>query len=74
MINKNDILRNYHNHAIIIQLADEKELLSGMIVDDTPDDHCIFVKGPNLVEYYETREESLKERIYFKDVTAIDYQ
>lgn len=74
MINKIDILRNYHDQAIIITLADKQETLSGMIVDDTPVDHCVFVKDPNLVEYYETREESLIERVYFKDMKAIEYQ
>lgn len=74
MINKVEILRNYHDHAIIITLANMEESLSGMIVDDSPDDHCVFVKDPNLVEYYDTKSESLQERIYFKDVKAIDYQ
>ena len=50
-INKTDILRNYHDQAIVITLADRNETLSGMIVDDTPADHCIFVKDPNLVQY-----------------------
>ena len=74
MINKTDILRNYHDQAIIITLANKNETLSGMIVDDTPADHCVFVKDPNLVEYYETREDSLRERVYFKDMKAIEYQ
>ena len=74
MIDKVEILRNYHDHAIIISLSNMEESLSGMIVDDSPDDHCIFVEDPNLIEYYETRDESLRERIYFKDVKAIDYQ
>jgi hypothetical protein len=74
MISKTDILRNYHDHAIVITLDNKKETLSGMIVDDTPADHCVFVKDPNLVEYYETRKESLKERVYFKDMKAIEYQ
>ena len=74
MINKIDILRNYHDQAIVITLSNRKETLSGMIVDDTPTDHCVFVKDPNLVRYYETREESLKERVYFKDMKAIEYQ
>jgi hypothetical protein len=74
MINKIDILRNYHDQAIIITLANRKETLSGMIVDDTPADHCVFVEDPNLVQYYETREESLKERVYFRDMKAIEYQ
>lgn len=74
MIDKVEILRNYHDQAIVITLSNMKESLSGRIVDDTPDDHCIFVQDPNLIEYYETREESLLERIYFKDVKAIDYQ
>ncbi|RLD86922.1 MAG: hypothetical protein DRJ29_18560 [Bacteroidetes bacterium] len=74
MIDKVEILRNYHDQAIIISLSNMEESLSGMIVDDSPDDHCIFVKDPNLIEYYETKNESLLEWIYFKDVKAIDYQ
>ena len=74
MIGKVEILRNYHDHAIVITLSNEKESLSGMIVDDSPNDHCIFVKDPNLIEYYESKEESLLERIYFKDMRAIEYQ
>ena len=74
MIDKGEILRNYHDQAIIISLLNMEESLSGMIVDDSPDDHCIFVKDPNLIEYYETKNESLLEWIYFKDVKAIDYQ
>ena len=74
MINKVEILRNYHDHAIIVSLSNMEESLSGMIVDDSPDDHCVFVKDPNLIEYYETKSESLREMIYFKDMKAIDYQ
>ena len=74
MINKTEILRNYHDQAIVITLADEEEALSGMIVDDTPSDHCVFVEDPNLVEFYETRRESLIHRVYFKDMEAIEYQ
>jgi len=74
MIDKVEILRNYHDHAIVISLSNFKESLSGMIVDDSPDDHCVFVKDHDLVEYYETREESLQERVYFKDMKAIEYQ
>jgi hypothetical protein len=73
-INRTEILRNYHNQAIVIKLTNSKEALSGMIVDDTPEDYCIFVEDPNLVQYYETREESLMERIYFKDMKIIEYQ
>jgi hypothetical protein len=51
-----------------------KESLSGMIVDDSPDDHCPFVRDPNLMEYNETKNESLLERVYFKDMKAIEYQ
>lgn len=74
MIGKVDILRNFHNHAIVITLSNEEASLSGMIVDDTPDDHCVFVKDPDLIEYYETKDESLLEKIYFKDMKAIEYQ
>jgi hypothetical protein len=74
MISKIDILRNFHDQAIVITLDNKNEPLSGMIVDDTPNDHCVFVKDKDLVKYYETREESLLERVYFKDLKAIDYQ
>ena len=74
MINKTHILRNFHDQAIVITLANKNETISGMIVDDSPTDHCVVVKDPNLVEYYETREESLQERVYFRDMKAIDYQ
>lgn len=74
MIDKVEILRNYHDQAIVISLSDANEQLSGMIVDDSPDDHCIFVKDNDLVEYYETRKTSLRKRVYFKDLKAIDYQ
>ena len=74
MINKVEILRNYHDHAIVITLSDMHESLSGMIVDDTPDDHCVFVKDNDLIEYYETKKQSLLRRVYFKDLKAIEYQ
>jgi len=74
MIDKVDILRNYHDQAIVISLSNYKESLSGMIVDDSPDDHCVFVRDNDLVEYYETKEESLLERVYFSDMRTIDYQ
>jgi len=74
MINKVEILRNYHDHAIIISLSDEEKLLSGMIVDHSPEDHCVFVKNNDLVQYYETREESLLERVYFRNMKLIEYQ
>jgi len=74
MINKLDILRNYHDHAITIKLSHASQSISGRIVDDSPEDHCVVVRDPDLVRYYETREDSLLERIYFKDVKAIDYQ
>jgi len=74
MINKVEILRNFHDHAIIITLSNAEESLSGMIVDDSPDDHCVFVEDPYLIEYYETKKESLMKRIYFKDMKSVDYQ
>ncbi len=74
MIGKVEILRNYHDQAIVISLSNVKESLSGMIVDDSPHDHCILVKDPDLIEYYETKKESLLERVYFKDMKAIEYQ
>lgn len=74
MFNNVDILRNYHDHAIIITLADASESISGMIVDDSHKDYCIFVSDKDLVEYYETRKKSLMKRVYFKDLKAIQYQ
>ena len=74
MINKNEILRYFHDQAIRITLTNKEETLSGMIVDDSPADHCKFVEDPNLVEYYETRKESLLHRVYFRDMKAIEYQ
>jgi len=74
MINRVDILRNYHDQKIIITLSNLNESLSGMIVDDSPNDHCVFVKDQDLIDYYETKEESLIEKVYFKDLTAIEYQ
>jgi len=74
MINKVEILRNYHDQAIVVTLANVDDSLSGRIVDDTPDDYCVLVKDLDLVQYYDTRDQSLLEVIYFKDVTAIDYQ
>ncbi len=74
MINKVDILRNYHDQAIVISISDVEEALSGMIVDDSPNDHCVFVKDHDLVEYYETKQKSLSKMVYFKDLKAIEYQ
>jgi len=74
MIDKVQILRNYHDQAIVISLSNVKESLSGMIIDDSPNDHCIFVTDPDLTEYYETKKESLLKRVYFKDMKAIEYQ
>lgn len=74
MIDKVEILRNYHDQAIIITLSDVNESLAGRIVDDTPEDHCVVVRDPDLVEYYETKKESLIQRVYFKDMKGIEYQ
>ena len=74
MIDKVEILRNYHDQAIVISLSNINEQLSGMIVDDSPDDHCVFVKNKDLIEYYETKKVSLQKRVYFKDLKTIDYQ
>lgn len=74
MINKVEILRNYHDQAIIISVANKVNPLSGMIVDDSQDEYCVVVKDPDLVEYYETRSESLLEKVYFRDMKAIEYQ
>jgi hypothetical protein len=74
MINRVDILRNYHDQKIIITLANAEESLSGMFVDYSPKDHCVFVKDQDLVDYYDTRDETLKEKVYFKDLKDIEYQ
>lgn len=74
MIDKVDILRNFHDQAIIVRLSNENEPLCGRIVDDSPEDHCVIVRDPDLVEYYETKKESLVERVFFRDMKAIDYQ
>lgn len=74
MINRTDILRKYHDHAITVKLSRARKTISGRIVDDSPEDHCVLVRDPDLVRYYETKADSLVERIYFKDVKAIDYQ
>lgn len=74
MINKVEILRNYHDQAIIISVANDENPLSGMIVDDSQDEYCVVVKDPDLVEYYETRSETLLKKVYFRDMKAIEYQ
>jgi len=74
MINRTDILRKYHDHAITVELSRARKSISGRIVDYSPEDHCVLVRDPDLVKYYETKADSLVERIYFKDVKAIDYQ
>ena len=74
MINRVDILRKYHDQKIIITLANVDESLSGMILYDSPRDHCVFVKDQDLVEYYDTHDDMLKEKVYFKGLKAIEYQ
>lgn len=74
MIDKVEILRHYHNQAIVISLSTVNEQLSGMIIDDTPNDHCVFVRDKDLIEYYETKKKSLLTRVYFKDLKSIAYQ
>ena len=60
MIDKFEVRQNYHNQAIIISLMTEDNLF-GVIIDDSPDDYCRFVRNPNLREYKETKKESLVE-------------
>ena len=74
MIKRIDILRNFHDQAITVTLSRARKSISGRIVDDSPEDHCVLVRDPDLVRYYETKEDALVEKIYFKDVKAIDYQ
>ena len=71
MINADDVRQNYHNKPVLITLA-SKIILHGVIIYDTAD-YCRFVKNPNLIEYKETKRESLVEKIYFKDIKAIDH-
>ena len=74
MINRTDILRKYHDHAITVKLSRARKSISGRIVDHSPEDHCVLVRDTDLIDYYETKADSLVERIYFKDVKAIEYQ
>jgi hypothetical protein len=74
MIDKVEILRNFHDHAVVITLSNMKKSLIGRIVDDSPVDHCVVVRDPDLIEYYETKKESLMQRVYFSDMKSIDYQ
>lgn len=73
-IDKFEIWRKYYDHDLIIRRTGEESSLSGRIVDDTSDDFCGFVTNMNLVQYYETRDSTLVEKIYFKDVKSIDFQ
>lgn len=73
-IDKFEIWRKYYDHDLIITRSGDGSLLEGRIVDDTSDDFCGFVTNPNLVRYYETRDVTLVEKVYFKDVKSIDYQ
>jgi len=74
MINRVEILRKYHDQSIVITLSNREESLSGMIIDDSPVDHCVFVQDPDLIDYYETKDESLLNMVYFKDMKTIEYQ
>ena len=72
MIYKFDIRQNYYNQAVRITLTNGV-VLDGVIIDDMAD-YCRFVKNLKLIRYNKTKDESLVERIYFKDMKSVDYQ
>ena len=72
MIDKSKIRQSYHNKAIKI-ILNNGIVLNGVIVDDTAD-HCRFVKNPNQARYRNTKDETLVEKVYFKDMKSIDFQ
>ncbi len=72
MIDKFEIRQSYHNKTIKITL-NNGIILNGMIVDDTAD-HCRFVKNPSQVRYRDTKDETLVEKVYFKEMKSIDFQ
>ena len=72
MIDKFEIRQIYHNKAIKITL-NNGIVLNGVIVDDMAD-HCRFVKNPNQARYRDTKDETLVEKVYFKDMKYIDFQ
>ncbi len=72
MIDKFEIWQNYNNKAIKI-ILNNGIILNGMIVDDMAD-HCRFVKNPNQARYRDTKDETLVEKVYFKDTKSIDFQ
>ncbi len=72
MIYKFDIRQNYYNQAVRITLTNGV-VLDGVIIDDMAD-YCRFVKNLKLIKYNKTKDESLVERIYFKDMKSVDYQ
>ena len=72
MIYKFDIRQNYYNQTIRITLTNGV-VLDGIIIDDMAD-YCRFVKNLKLIKYNKTKDESLVERIYFKDMKSVDYQ
>ena len=72
MIYKFDIRQNYYNQAVRITLINGV-VLDGVIIDDMAD-YCRFVKNLKLIKYNKTMDESLVERIYFKDMKSVDYQ
>ena len=72
MIYKFDIRQNYYNQAVRITLTNGV-VLDGVIIDDMAD-YCMFVKNLKLIKYNKTKDKSLVERIYFKDMKSVDYQ
>ncbi len=72
MIYKFDIRQNYYNQAVRITLTNGV-VIDGVIIDDMAD-YCRFVKNLKLIKYNKTKDESLVERIYFKDMKSVDYQ
>ena len=72
MIDIFEIRQSYYNKAIKI-ILNNGIVLNGVIVDDTAD-HCRFVKNPNQARYRNTKDETLVEKVYFKDMKSIDFQ
>ena len=72
MIDIFEIRQSYHNKAIKI-ILNNGIVLNGLIVGDTTD-HCKFVKNPNQARYRDTKDQTLVEKVYFKDMKSIDFQ
>ena len=72
MIDIFDLRQNYFNQPVRITLANGV-VLYGVILNDVAD-YCRFVKNWKLIEYNKTKDESMVEKVYFKDMKSVDYQ